>query len=118
MGVIVEWIFGRTFSRVAPGLCPQEEFYALYSAHLRYRANKVNAEVAQLVERNLAKVEVASSNLVFRSESHTMKAGLDSAVEEDADGPEMEKDVKSDDAYDKHIPMLSTISLGSNLLWD
>ena len=27
------------------------------------------AKVAQLVERNLAKVEVASSNLVFRSES-------------------------------------------------
>ncbi|MDF3079333.1 MAG: hypothetical protein K0S09_3222 [Sphingobacteriaceae bacterium] len=26
-----------------------------------------NAKVAQLVERNLAKVEVASSNLVFRS---------------------------------------------------
>ncbi len=67
MGVIVEWIFGRTFSRVAPGLCPQEEFYALYSAHLRYRANKVNAEVAQLVEHDLAKVGVASSNLVFRS---------------------------------------------------
>ena len=28
---------------------------------------KTNAKVAQLVERNLAKVEVASSNLVFRS---------------------------------------------------
>ncbi len=28
---------------------------------------KRNAKVAQLVERNLAKVEVASSNLVFRS---------------------------------------------------
>ena len=28
-----------------------------------------SAEVAQLVERNLAKVEVASSNLVFRSHS-------------------------------------------------
>ena len=27
----------------------------------------INAEVAQLVERNLAKVEVAGSNLVFRS---------------------------------------------------
>ena len=27
----------------------------------------INAEVAQLVERNLAKVEVASSSLVFRS---------------------------------------------------
>jgi hypothetical protein len=27
----------------------------------------LNAEIAQLVERDLAKVEVASSNLVFRS---------------------------------------------------
>ena len=30
-----------------------------------------NAEVAQLVERNLAKVEVAGSSLVFRSETPT-----------------------------------------------
>jgi hypothetical protein len=30
-----------------------------------------NAEVAQLVERNLAKVEVAGSSLVFRSKSST-----------------------------------------------
>ena len=29
--------------------------------------HKQQAKVAQLVERNLAKVEVASSNLVFRS---------------------------------------------------
>jgi len=29
----------------------------------------LNAEVAQLVERNLAKVEVASSSLVFRSKA-------------------------------------------------
>ncbi len=29
--------------------------------------NTVHADVAQLVERNLAKVEVASSNLVVRS---------------------------------------------------
>ena len=43
-----------------------------------------------------------------------MKAGLDSAVEEDADGPEMEKDVKSDDAYDKHTPMLSMIKNGTS----
>ena len=31
--------------------------------------HKQQAKVAQLVERNLAKVEVASSNLVFRSEN-------------------------------------------------
>ena len=43
-----------------------------------------------------------------------MKAGLDSAVEEDADGPEMEKDVKSDNAYDKHAPMLSMIKNGTS----
>ena len=34
-----------------------------------FAAANANAEVAQLVERNLAKVEVASSNLVFRSSS-------------------------------------------------
>ena len=31
----------------------------------------VHAEVAQLVERNLAKVEVAGSSLVFRSKKHS-----------------------------------------------
>jgi hypothetical protein len=31
--------------------------------------NKTNAKVAQLVEHDLAKVGVASSNLVFRSKS-------------------------------------------------
>ena len=30
-------------------------------------ANEKNAEIAQLVEHNLAKVRVASSSLVFRS---------------------------------------------------
>jgi hypothetical protein len=35
---------------------------------LNKQRNTRNAEVAQLVERNLAKVEVASSNLVFCSE--------------------------------------------------
>jgi hypothetical protein len=34
------------------------------------------AEIAQLVERNLAKVEVASSNLVFRSKKSRPKAGF------------------------------------------
>jgi hypothetical protein len=33
----------------------------------RFFENITQAEVAQLVERNLAKVEVASSRLVFRS---------------------------------------------------
>ena len=31
------------------------------------RINEINAEIAQLVEHNLAKVGVASSSLVFRS---------------------------------------------------
>ena len=33
------------------------------------------AEVAQLVERNLAKVEVAGSNLVFRSSKNSIPCG-------------------------------------------
>ncbi len=35
-----------------------------------YLHRKTQAKVAQLVERNLAKVEVASSNLVFRSKTN------------------------------------------------
>ena len=35
-----------------------------------------SAEVAQLVERNLAKVEVASSNLVFRSDPGVASIGI------------------------------------------
>ncbi len=46
-------------------------FLFLYSKnaclHLHSIADKVNAKVAQLVERDLAKVEVAGSNPVFRS---------------------------------------------------
>ena len=34
---------------------------------IRNRETKVDAEIAQLVEHNLAKVGVASSSLVFRS---------------------------------------------------
>ena len=41
-----------------------------FASRLRENAysNKMNAEIAQLVEHNLAKVGVASSSLVFRSE--------------------------------------------------
>ena len=35
--------------------------------------SKINAEIAQLVEHNLAKVGVASSSLVFRSKSPNKK---------------------------------------------
>ena len=35
-------------------------------------SSKDNAEIAQLVEHNLAKVGVASSSLVFRSENQTV----------------------------------------------
>ena len=40
-----------------------------FASRLRENAysNKMNAEIAQLVEHNLAKVGVASSSLVFRS---------------------------------------------------
>ena len=40
------------------------------------RAERQQADVAQLVERNLAKVEVASSSLVVRSEVHSLRGGL------------------------------------------
>ena len=38
----------------------------------RERSLKDNARIAQLVERNLAKVEVASSNLVSRSKAQKL----------------------------------------------
>ena len=41
----------------------------LHSANAIVIANTKNAKVAQLVEHDLAKVGVASSNLVFRSKS-------------------------------------------------
>ena len=37
---------------------------------VRFEIRNSFAEVAQLVERNLAKVEVAGSSLVFRSKFH------------------------------------------------
>ena len=37
------------------------------------QGSKINAEIAQLVEHNLAKVGVASSSLVFRSKSPNKK---------------------------------------------
>ena len=40
---------------------------------LHFRSGIYNAEIAQLVEHNLAKVGVASSSLVFRSKSKSFK---------------------------------------------
>ena len=40
------------------------------------RCNSKNAEVAQLVEHNLAKVRVASSSLVFRSKKRQPTAAF------------------------------------------
>ena len=37
---------------------------------------KCHAEIAQLVEHNLAKVRVASSSLVFRSKTNLMRFGF------------------------------------------
>ena len=39
---------------------------------LHFRSGIYNAEIAQLVEHNLAKVGVASSSLVFRSEKQAV----------------------------------------------
>ena len=46
-----------------------------------------NAEIAQLVEHDLAKVGVASSSLVFRSESRQAAVRLPVLVSYSADGP-------------------------------
>ena len=48
------------------------EWESLFSRNERSRRNRIceaNAEIAQLVEHNLAKVGVASSSLVFRSKA-------------------------------------------------
>ncbi len=42
-------------------------FYVLFFIEFPFVSSKYHAEVAQLVEHNLAKVRVASSSLVFRS---------------------------------------------------
>jgi hypothetical protein len=44
------------------------DLFGIFSFLVTFASTKKQAKVAQLVERNLAKVEVASSNLVFRSE--------------------------------------------------
>ena len=44
-----------------------EKVLPLHSQSGRQPDSKANAEIAQLVEHNLAKVRVASSSLVFRS---------------------------------------------------
>ncbi len=49
----------------------QNKLFCIYLHSVTRKCSfKQNAKVAQLVERNLAKVEVASSNLVFRSNVH------------------------------------------------
>ena len=56
-----------------------QEKYLLYlctrnqEKWLHFRSGIYNAEIAQLVEHNLAKVGVASSSLVFRSKSKSFK---------------------------------------------
>jgi hypothetical protein len=45
------------------------------SEYLPWKFRTTRAEVAQLVERNLAKVEVAGSNLVFRSTKNFLPCG-------------------------------------------
>ena len=54
----MEYITVKKVSRMFAGLRNLSTFAT---------ANEKNAEIAQLVEHNLAKVRVASSSLVFRS---------------------------------------------------
>ena len=49
------------------GSCEFESHLLHNKLKLKFRDYKINAEIAQLVEHNLAKVGVASSSLVFRS---------------------------------------------------
>ena len=49
------------------GSCEFESHLLHNKLKLKFQVYKVNAEIAQLVEHNLAKVGVASSSLVFRS---------------------------------------------------
>ena len=52
------------------GIFVASEWENLFSRNERSRKSRIseaNAEIAQLVEHNLAKVRVASSSLVFRS---------------------------------------------------
>ena len=57
----------------------------LFFSHRRKppgEASGTQADVAQLVERNLAKVEVASSSLVVRSELDRVMSGLHGGLAE------------------------------------
>src|SRR6476620_10930517 len=55
---------------------PRGSHVLLFHSHLRpHERAEMQADIAQLVERNLAKVEVASSSLVVRSEGLPRKTG-------------------------------------------
>jgi hypothetical protein len=60
-------IFFKNFFQYACTEKRNARIFASAKANQPIRRFSKNAEIAQLVERNLAKVEVASSNLVFRS---------------------------------------------------
>ena len=55
-------------SGIFPGKFWRNEFFRLY-LQSRNESSGIFAEIAQLVERNLAKVEVAGPSPVFRSEN-------------------------------------------------
>ena len=64
----------RNFEKNLNKACPFPESDLIFAPAIRNNGSGSNAEVAQLVERNLAKVEVASSSLVFRSkETHATR---------------------------------------------
>ena len=69
---VIEWFVGTSDSEGSNGHNRQhgrDKFYAkgAQRSNLVYTLSSFSAGIAQLVERNLAKVEVASSNLVSRS---------------------------------------------------
>ena len=59
-------------SGIFPGKFWRNEFFLLY-LQSRNESSGIFAEIAQLVERNLAKVEVAGPSPVFRSETFERK---------------------------------------------
>ncbi len=60
-------VAGDAFKKINFPFCISVNCYKFASASLAMFFNSNNAKIAQLVERHLAKVEVAGSNPVFRS---------------------------------------------------
>ena len=76
--------FTKTKNDSKCGILVASEWENLFSRNERSRKTQVyvvNAEIAQLVEHNLAKVRVASSSLVFRSKGQNLTSALAQVAE-------------------------------------